>query len=78
MLAGDKDCKRGLMSESVKPRNVLPRRRLLRGAVSGLATIAVGSIARPAAARPYDGPNVIIVRFGGGVRRRDDRAGAYP
>src|SRR5262249_38147100 len=27
--------------------------------------------ALPAGRRPYDGPNVILVRFGGGVRRRE-------
>jgi hypothetical protein len=59
------------MSESVTSRSILPRRRLLRGAVSGLAAVALGSLTRPVAARTYDGPNVIIVRFGGGVRRRE-------
>lgn len=43
---------------------------LLSAAASGL--VAVGGVPRPVAAAPaYSGPNVIVVRFGGGVRRRE-------
>lgn len=43
----------------------------------GLASsIAAGSVARlPSVARAYAGPNVIIVRFGGGVRCTETIAG---
>ncbi|MEO1533844.1 MAG: hypothetical protein AAFU72_16915 [Pseudomonadota bacterium] len=46
------------------------RRRFATGALvaGGLAALSV-SAARPAPT--YNGPNVIIVRFGGGVRRRE-------
>ena len=52
----------------------MPRRRFLQGlAAGGIAGAApfplFGSEAPPR--RSYDGPNVIIVRFGGGVRRRE-------
>jgi hypothetical protein len=52
----------------------LPRRAFLRGVARGAASLAA---ARPLLhaiepAKPdYKGPNIIIVRFGGGVRRRE-------
>jgi len=36
-------------------------------AAPGMADVAATSVAR----KPYNGPNVIVVRFGGGVRRRE-------
>ena len=57
---------------------MLTRRDLLRGAALGAGALAlpVGLAERAAAAprrssRTYRGPNVILVRFGGGVRRRE-------
>jgi len=49
------------------------RREFLTSAVAaGLATGLSGrSIAAEGGKKSYDGPNVIIVRFGGGVRRRE-------
>ncbi len=47
----------------------LDRRRVLTGLAA--ATAAVCAPAAALAARAYRGPNVIIVRFGGGVRRRE-------
>ncbi len=43
------------------------------------ATAAASVFSRPALARDYAGPNVILVRFGGGVRRAEtiDEAGTY-
>ena len=42
---------------------------------AALGAVAAGTFefgqAQPAAARPYSGPNVILVRFGGGVRRME-------
>jgi len=56
----------------------LSRRGFLRGSlgagIAGLAPATFG--ASPLVRPPYSGPNVIVVRFGGGVRRRetiDDR-----
>ncbi|NNM28324.1 MAG: hypothetical protein HKO57_02290 [Akkermansiaceae bacterium] len=56
----------------------LSRRHFLRGSLgAGMAGLAPRAIADSPLARPaYGGPNVIIVRYGGGVRRRetiDDR-----
>lgn len=48
----------------------LDRRKFTQGLVAASAALTVGPrsvLARPA----YTGPNVIIVRFGGGVRRRE-------
>lgn len=54
-------------------------RRALGGLVGGLA--ALSALPLPAAALPraFGGPNVIIVRFGGGVRRLEtiDQQGSY-
>jgi hypothetical protein len=54
-------------------------RRAFGGLIGGLA--AATTLPRPAAALPrrFGGPNVIIVRFGGGVRRFEtiDRQGSY-
>ncbi|RMF36489.1 MAG: hypothetical protein D6754_11345, partial [Alphaproteobacteria bacterium] len=46
---------------------------------AGLGALALGAGLRPAAARPYAGPNVILIRFGGGVRRAEtiDPAGTH-
>ena len=48
------------------------RRTFSKGAASALTASALGlGITNPAQARPYRGPNVILVRFGGGVRRTE-------
>jgi len=58
----------------------LPRRRFLKGVLAGAGAAISGEMLRAAqpvpapelaAKRPYTGPNVIIVRFGGGARRRE-------
>ena len=57
----------------------LGRRRFLKGAAAGLGAVAVGDRAWSQGELPligsskadYSGPNVIIVRFGGGVRRQE-------
>ena len=54
----------------------MTRRRFGGGLLAGSALLGTGgglaALARPAlAAPPYRGPKVIIVRFGGGVRRRE-------
>jgi hypothetical protein len=50
----------------------ISRRQLARG-MAGAATLGLlGAGTGPALARrPYRGPNVIVIRFGGGVRRRE-------
>jgi hypothetical protein len=50
----------------------MPRRRFLHGitlagAAASTGIPILGDLAKP----PYKGPNIIIVRFGGGVRRRE-------
>src|SRR5436305_5002223 len=67
------------MSNIINRSPVLPRRKFLKGIVAGAGALAsaplsfadsvpaVGDPSRP----PYRGPNVIIVRFGGGARRRE-------
>ena len=47
------------------------RRAFSKLALGGAAAFGLPASAGLAAARPYTGPNVIIVRFGGGVRRRE-------
>ena len=53
------------------------RRKFVKGCLAGAGTLAVnpdlvGAYARRGEGKPqYNGPNVIIVRFGGGVRRRE-------
>lgn len=51
----------------------ITRRDLSRGALALGASLAVGAVtpATLLAKSAYNGPNVIIVRFGGGVRRRE-------
>lgn len=63
----------------------LDRRRFLAASAFGLGAFAAGCDTRPPQARPeteagpadqllrrpYTGPNVIVIRFGGGVRRRE-------
>ncbi len=50
----------------------IQRRDLGRLALGGLTTLAAGNVSSPtAAAARYRGPKVILVRFGGGVRRRE-------
>ena len=50
----------------------LGRRYFTGGIGAALAAAKIGTWPVPAAAKPrYAGPNVIIVRFGGGVRRRE-------
>lgn len=62
------------------------RRKFLRGSLASLASISFGGLALPllpgaaegapagpvgAAGQEYTGPNVIVIRFGGGVRRME-------
>lgn len=47
------------------------RRWSRRGFLGATAAVALASAGRPAIATPYSGDNVIIIRFGGGVRRRE-------
>ena len=49
---------------------IVDRRTFNTGVASAVAAAALGSIGAPAKAA-YRGPNVIIVRFGGGVRRAE-------
>ncbi|MDJ0824584.1 MAG: sulfatase-like hydrolase/transferase [Rhodobacter sp.] len=46
---------------------------------AGLAASALAGLARPARALDYRGPNVVLIRFGGGVRRAEtiDPSGTY-
>ncbi len=46
---------------------------------TGLGAATLSTLARPVQARSYTGPNVVLVRFGGGVRRAEtiDAAGTY-
>ena len=57
-----------------------PRRLFLKSLAAGVGALATGgplsaqaprALIGPKATLPYRGPNVIIVRFGGGVRRRE-------
>lgn len=57
------------MAQSIGRPDRLSRRCFLQAAAVGAAAMALPSPAAPAQA--YDGPHVIIVRFGGGVRRRE-------
>lgn len=51
---------------------MMDRRSFNAGLGSAIVSTGVAAYGMPAAAKPrYDGPNVIIVRFGGGVRRRE-------
>jgi hypothetical protein len=53
---------------------LVPRRSFLKSAVLGASAIGLApqfAFASEAAKPAYAGPNVIIVRFGGGVRRRE-------
>src|SRR5678816_2886542 len=53
---------------------LLPRRAFLKSAALGAGALALGPrFARASETKKpaYTGPNVIIVRFGGGVRRRE-------
>ena len=68
------------MTNNIFEPHKLPRRAFLKGVLAGAGTIAAGSrlslgeelAHAPQPARPdYRGPNVIIVRFGGGARRRE-------
>jgi hypothetical protein len=56
-----------------RSRLVLPRRDFLQGIAlgAGLAAGGLPLLASPAPKPEYRGPNVVIVRFGGGVRRRE-------
>lgn len=49
----------------------LSRRVFGLSALALTAASALPSVAQPAVRRPYTGPNVIIIRFGGGVRRAE-------
>lgn len=55
------------MHRTAQPGRGWSRRRL----ISAAAGIALTAATRPALAAPYRGANVIIIRFGGGVRRRE-------
>jgi hypothetical protein len=51
----------------------IPRRTFLKGSIVSAAGLGLGGIEGLAsdAKKEYRGPNVVIVRFGGGVRRRE-------
>jgi len=50
----------------------IPRRTFLKGVAAGAALLPAAPALLAESARPeYRGPNVVIVRFGGGVRRRE-------
>ena len=49
----------------------LGRRTFTAGLAASFASTGLGFGTKPAAAQSYRGPNVIIIRFGGGVRRRE-------
>ncbi len=51
----------------------MKRRAFLKGVAAAGATamVAPGLAAEPVSRRAYDGPNVVIIRFGGGVRRQE-------
>jgi hypothetical protein len=62
------------------PRFTLPRRTFLKGVLAGAGALTVGPdllavdkvAGKQATPKPdYRGPNIILVRFGGGVRRRE-------
>ena len=62
--------------ENPPPPFALNRRAFLRTTALGAATLASGGAAGLAApeavAKPaYRGPNVVLIRFGGGARRRE-------
>lgn len=65
---------------------LLPRRTFLQGIAAGAGALAANGLWLPASARAadarrpaYRGPNVVLVRFGGGVRRQEtiDPKGTY-
>lgn len=52
----------------------LPRRKFIQHISLGAAAACAGGLpilASEASRKPYTGPNIIIIRFGGGVRRRE-------
>jgi hypothetical protein len=52
--------------------NKIPRRTFLKGVAAGAALFPAAPALLAEAQKPdYRGPNVVIVRFGGGVRRRE-------
>jgi|ERR1043166_7455899 hypothetical protein len=60
--------------------SLIPRRTFLQGALAGTALLAGGGAAMAAAGivgdsdarkTPFRGPNLIVIRFGGGARRRE-------
>ena len=52
--------------------NTLARRTFLKWTLAGLGALSSPAVPASLAARPeYQGPNVIIIRFGGGVRRQE-------
>ena len=58
----------------------LDRRTLLKAALAGAGSFALGGLALPAAASSGGrgrGPKVVVVRFGGGVRRRETIEAAH-
>jgi hypothetical protein len=57
----------------VDERLLLRRRQFIKGLGIGSASLAAGLplLASEEPKRPYSGPNIVIIRFGGGVRRRE-------
>src|SRR5438045_9574343 len=58
----------------------VPRRRFIKGLVAGAGLLAVGDTLAAAEAPPlvspsrlsdFRGPNVVVIRFGGGARRME-------
>lgn len=48
------------------------RRRFLKGAALGAGSVVAGrAFGAPAPLPDYDGPNIVLIRFGGGVRRQE-------
>lgn len=61
-----------MIDHPLTPSPGLSRRQFGLGASASLATLAMPPLATPAVAQTsYTGPNVILVRFGGGVRRQE-------
>ena len=60
------------MNKRLRRANALDRRTFLKWTLTGLGALHSPDVPTSLAAPPeYQGPNVIIVRFGGGVRRQE-------
>ncbi len=63
------------MKASAREAPAIPRRRFLKRLVAGagavVGTANLGVLAQPRQRPRYEGPNIIIIRFGGGARRRE-------